>query len=252
MTDPGPAQPTAVVDPPATPPVPTPPATPPASTGAATVTADDLAKLRADLEAATQRAEQFKAESRKHEDRWKTRDQEQAKTDATLKLIAEKAGIDLDGKPDPAKLAEQLTSAQQASRQASVELAVYRAAAAAGANADLLLDSRMFMAKAASLDPTATDFVDQVKAAAAEAVTANPTFAIAKPVVEPTPTPDPTPQPQIPAASGGDFSGAPGGQRPWTDADVEKATPQQLEKAIADGLLAHMGIAPPRKGRRHG
>jgi hypothetical protein len=251
MTVPAPAQAAPPIDPAVTPPVPTPPTKPavePAPQGAST---DDLAKLRSDLDAANQRAEQFKAESRKHEDRWKTRDQEQAKTDATLKLIAEKAGIDLDGKPDPAKLAEQLTSAQQASRQASVELAVYRAAAAAGANADLLLDSRMFMAKAASLDPAATDFVDQVKAAAAQAVTANPTFAIAKPAVEPTPTLGPTSQPQIPAASGGDFSGAPGGQRPWTDADVEQATPQQLEKAIADGLLAHMGIAPPRKGRRH-
>lgn len=250
MTEPAPAQAAVTTDPaPAAAPVPTPqpPATSPAPTAppqSDTTHAATIAKLEADL--AT-----WKEQARKHEDRWKTRDQEQAKTDAALKLIAEKAGIDLDGKPDPAKLAEQLTSAQQASRQASVELAVYRAAAAAGANADLLLDSRAFMAKASALDPTATDFVDQVKAYATEAVTANATFAVTQPATEPAPTEPATPAPQLPATSGGDFSGAPGGQRAWTDEDVARATPQELTKAIAEGRLAHMGVAPPRNGRRH-
>jgi hypothetical protein len=239
----------APTPPPATPPAAAPtatpaaqPATPPAQPPVVP-TAEDYAKLQADLAS-------WQAQARKHEDRWKARDEQNEQQSAALRLIAEKVGVDLEGKPDPAKLAERLTAVQAEANQRAVELAVFRAAAAAGANADLLLDSRAFMAKAGALDPSAADFTDQVKAAAAEAVTANPTFAVAKAEPAPAAEPQPAAQPQLPAASGADFSGAPSGDRQWTDDDVARATPQQLSKAIEQGLLANMGIAPPRQRRR--
>lgn len=261
MTDPAPAQAATIPPPAAVPPVPPvaapappaqPPAAPPAAAPAAPAapapaavpTAEDYAKLQADL--AT-----WKANSRQHEDRWKARDVEQAKTDAALKLIAEKAGVDLEGTPDPAKLAEQVAAERTRANQSAVELAVYRAAGAAGANPDLLLDSRMFMAKTAALDPSAPDFAERVKAYATEAAAANPTLAAQQPAAAPAQgVPPVVPSPQLPAASGGDFSGAPGSARAWTEADVDRATPAELARAIDAGLLAHMGVAPPRRGRR--
>lgn len=252
MTDPAAAQ--AATTTTAEPPAPSPTVMPQQGTptepqaNGNTATDEAVAKLRADLDAANQRAERLQAESRKHEDRWKSRDDQLAQQAEILKLIAEKTGVEIDGKPDPAKLAEQLTAAQQQGKQAAVELAVYRAAAAAGANADLLLDSRAFMAKTGGLDPASADFAEQVKQFATDAVTANPTLAVVPPKNDEPPA-DPPPAPQLPASSGGSF-GTPSASRQWTDADVERATPQELEKAIEQGLLAHMGIAPPRKGRR--
>lgn len=220
------------------PPVPTPPQS-----------SDDLAKLRADLDAANQRADQAKADSRKHEDRWKSRDDQIEQQSAILKLIAEKTGIVIDGKPDPAKLEQQLTASQQSARQARTENAVILAALGSGADATRLLDSRTFMLKTDGLDPSAADFGDRVKALVAESVAANPTLAVTAPASAAAPATESAP-PALPAASGSDFSGAPSTAQRWTDEDVARATPAQLTKAIADGQLAHMGIAPPKKGRR--
>lgn len=92
-----------------------------------------------------------------------------------------------EGPVDAAKLTDQLTAAQQASRQSSLELAVFRAADAAGANPTALLDSRSFLATVASTEPTDMAAITQ---AITQAVAANPAFGRA---VAGTPTMKPNP-----------------------------------------------------------
>lgn len=68
----------------------------------------------------------------------------------------------------------------------------------------------------------------------------------------------PPAQPPAPA-SGSDFSGAPGGNRLWTQADYDYWTAPGrdrdgaiMTKAVADGLLVNLGVGKPRaRGRRH-
>ena len=91
------------------------------------------------------------------ENRTKRTAAESQMTDLQRK-VAEAFGIDTgDGKPDPDKLAADLTAAQQTARDRAIELAVYRGA---GDRADpsTLLDSRTFMDSVADLDPNASDF----------------------------------------------------------------------------------------------
>ncbi|MFI6168834.1 hypothetical protein ACIBCN_18785 [Nocardia sp. NPDC051052] len=115
--------------------------------------------------------------------------------------------------PDPQVLLEQASvkaqEAQQLSekhandaRQAKVELALYRAADAAGADASALLDSRSFLSDVAELDPTAKDFAAQVIAAIEKAIEANPRMKRAAAPL---------------SRSGGDLSAGPAGANPITD-----------------------------------
>lgn len=256
VTDPAPVP----VTPPAAPPAVAAPPTPaPAPTAAPA--ADPVAKLQSDLDAANQRAAQLQAEARKHEDRWKQRDTQLDQQQQTLKLLADKLGVPLDDKPDPAKLAEQVAQYQTSARQAATELAVFRAAQAAGADANALLDSRAFMAKTSGLDSTAADFADQVKAIVAQQVTANPALAAPngqQPAPNGTPAPGtppvPAPAPAVtplPAASGPVQTATPATGQPWTEEMVAAATPAQVSKAIEDGLLSHLGVGKPRRVHRH-
>ena len=82
-----------------------------------------------------------------------------------------------DETADPVKLTEQLTAAGAEARQAKIELAVFRASQATDADPNALLDSRTFLAKVASVDPTDAAAIE---AAVAEAVAANP--RLGKPV----------------------------------------------------------------------
>lgn len=92
-----------------------------------------------------------------------------AKTLAAIqKALNPEAG---DEKPDPVKLANQLAERDADAKQARTELAVYKAAAKQGADADALLDSRAFLAKIADLDPSKPADIDK---AIKEAVTSNP------------------------------------------------------------------------------
>jgi hypothetical protein len=110
-----------------------------------------------------------------------------------------------DEKLDPAKLTEQLTGAQAQIKQTQVELAVYQAAADAGAKANALLDSRSFLTKISALEPGDTA---GITAAINEAVAANPAFAAASAVAEPVDPNAPTvPKPN--PAQGSSGSGAP-------------------------------------------
>jgi hypothetical protein len=82
-----------------------------------------------------------------------------------------------DQTADPAKLTEQLTTTQAAAQQALLELAVYKAAAAAKADPAALLDSRAFLTKASGIDPTDTA---ALAAAISEATTSNPRFKVSQ------------------------------------------------------------------------
>lgn len=79
-----------------------------------------------------------------------------------------------DETPDPAKLTEQLTTAQTAQRAALVELAVFKAAGNHKADPAALLDSRAFLASVTDLDPSGSDFAAKVDAAIKAAVDGNP------------------------------------------------------------------------------
>lgn len=99
----------------------------------------------------------------------------------TLDAIVNALNPDAEGdKPDPVKLAQQLTDSQTDSRQSKIELEVYRTASEHGGNPAALTDSRTFLAKVAGLDPTAEDFRTKVIDAAKAAVTENNTLAAAR------------------------------------------------------------------------
>lgn len=101
----------------------------------------------------------------------------------TLDAIQKALNPDAEGeKVDPVKLANDLTAAQQATRQAAVELEVYKTAADHGGNPAALTDSRNFLAKVADLDPTAEDFRSKVVEAAKASVAENPTLQAARAV----------------------------------------------------------------------
>ncbi|WP_441251190.1 hypothetical protein [Kitasatospora sp. McL0602] len=94
-----------------------------------------------------------------------------------------------DTPPDPAKLAEQITSQtariselEAAARARDTELAVHSLAEKHGAKVGALLDSRAFVKAIGELDPAAKDFTAQLDAAIKQAVTDNPTaYRVAPP-----------------------------------------------------------------------
>lgn len=181
-------------------------------------------------------------------DKWKTlsrKHERQAKenADASAAAAAEQAKLDkvltalgLDTATsktaDVDTITSQLQAARAAQRAHAVELAVLRAAGRNGADGDALLDSRSFLDSLNGVDPADTAAItDAIKTA----VTTNPRFGRAATDTDGAATTTTPPARQ--ASSTSDFSGAPGGQRQWTEADVQRATPAQLRKATADGLL---------------
>ena len=96
---------------------------------------------------------------------------EEART-ALAQEIGKALGLVKGDEPaDPVKLTEQLTTAGAEARQAKIELAVFRASQATDADPNALLDSRTFLAKVATVDPSDSAAIE---AAVAEAVAANP------------------------------------------------------------------------------
>jgi hypothetical protein len=162
---------------PATPPAATPPAVPAPPAADATPPAAPAAwdgKVESLPDAAQKMIRDLRAESA--ERRTKLTAAEQAQQDA-IRALAKAAGIDIpgiDAAPDPAQLAQELTTAQQASRQAAVELAVYKAAGKHSGDPVAILDSRAFLASVTDLDPNGSDFADKVDAAIKAAVDGNP------------------------------------------------------------------------------
>jgi hypothetical protein len=152
--------------------------------------------------------------------------------DKVLRALAEKAGIDVDGKPDPDKLLADISSRDERLKKTRIENAVLKVAPKHGADLDALLDSRTFLSELAELDPADKTFQANVEKAIKSAVEKNPRLK-AQQGQTTTQT-----QQQAPAApSGGDFNGSPQGQRQWTEADVDRASAAELDKAMKDGLL---------------
>ncbi|MFE6500765.1 hypothetical protein [Kitasatospora sp. NPDC057738] len=79
--------------------------------------------------------------------------------------------------PDPAKLTAEIERATAAHRETSIELAVFKGAAKAGADPGALTDSRAFMASLGKLDPGADDFAAKVGKAIEKAIVDNPKLA---------------------------------------------------------------------------
>lgn len=149
----------------------------------------------------------WKKRARTQEDRAKANkqalDKAQADSKATLDAIAQALGLKSKDE-DPKALAEKLTTelggAQTDARQARVELAVYKAAAKHGGDADALLDSRAFVKAVGELDPADDGFAGAVGEAIKTAIKANAKLAAAPPAEKKTPP-----------RSGGEIPGAPGG-----------------------------------------
>jgi len=201
-----------------------------------------------------------------------------AETERNRKL-AIALGVAPDEPPDPEKLAAELAAERKAKqdaidrstareRELTVELQLLRQASRHGANPELLADSRSFMATLAGLDPSSEDFASDLGDAIKKAVEANPAYKITAPG-------GPAADGQNAGGGGGAGSGsdgkkaagskttapparsgsdsghqaAPGGNRQWTDEDVEKASPAELADAVDAGLLTGMGYHPRKKRR---
>jgi hypothetical protein len=135
-----------------------------------------------------------RSEAKNLRDRAKSADDVRSELAST---IAKALGIEQDTPPDPAVLAQQLNEQTTAARQASVELAVYRAATSVGGDPAALLDSVSFVRSLGDVDPTDTNAIaEKVKSA----VTANPALGVA-PVRR---------APALNPAAGMSESGAPG------------------------------------------
>jgi hypothetical protein len=201
----------------------------------------------ADATPAPETVDYWKARARQHEDRAKGNHEEVTRQGQALALIAEKLGLDLEGKPDPEKLQAALESSQRQHRSTAAELAVYRAASAAGADADALLDSRAFMASIEGIDPAAADYRQQVKDAATAFAEANPRYKSAVPDDD-----DAKPKRPPVARPSADF-GTPPRSKQWTEADIKRASDAELDAAMKAGLLTEYGVGatkPSRYGRR--
>lgn len=212
-----------------------------AATEAATTDGTGTTDYKAMYEAAQADADKWKGLSRKHEKQAKDNSdasQTAAQRQEALDKVLAALGVDGAGSkaPDVNAITAQLEQEKAASRARAVELAVLRAAGRNGADGDALLDSRSFLDSLNGVDPTDTAAItDAVKAA----VTANTRYALAADTAgkDGSTGQQQTQQQQRQASTVGEFNGAPGGQRQWTQGDVDRATPAQLEKAIGDGLL---------------
>ena len=232
----------------------------------------ELAAAKTALEDAKAEAKRWKDQSRIQEGRSKANHAQVKGLEGVVRQIAEKLEIEYDDRPDPEEVARRLTAAQTEARQLRVERAIYLTAAKRGADANALLDSREFIARTEAIDPEASDFADQVADLVTDAAK-QAKYQLPAPPAPPNLTPQVTqapaqqqpadqfvqpPQQQPPAqSSGADFSGAPGGNRLWTDADYAYWTAPGrdrdgtvMAKAIADGLLVNLGIGKPHRATR--
>jgi F0F1-type ATP synthase membrane subunit b/b' len=144
---------------------------------------------------------------------------EQAQKELTDKL-AVALGLKKDAAADPAALTASLTAAQEKANQSARELAIFKSAAATGADPSRLLDSNSFMSSVAGLDPSDGA---AISAAITAAIAANPLLKAV----------------QAAAASGTELGGT-GEQGQITEAQLAQMSPEQINKALREGKLAHL------------
>lgn len=191
--EPTPTEPTTTEPPAAatTPPVSPKPTEPPKA-------AEPATSPWADPKAAEAEIERLRKENAKDRTNAKAQAAEEARKELA-NTIGKALGIVEEGsETDPAKLTESLTTSQAEAKQARVELAVFRSAAAAGGDPAALLDSASFLASLAAVDPSDTA---AITAAIQSAVEANPRLGAA-PAGPTSPAPNP--------AQGAGANGAPG------------------------------------------
>jgi hypothetical protein len=168
-------------------------------------------------------AQRVVREAREGEAKARTNAKAQAATEAAeqarqelAQKIGKALGLVKDGdgeQADPAQLTQQLTKMADTNKALTVELAVWKAAKKAGANAQALTDSRSFLDRIGKLDPTADDFDGRLRDAIKKAVDDNPQYR----------------EGQVPLRSGGEFTGGPGG-----GAEKEPSTPgERLRRGYA-------------------
>lgn len=204
-------------------------------TGAATAASTTATQSAPTVEQLQADVEKWKALSRKNEAAAKGKTETEAAQRKLLAEVAQKLGIaTADGQPDPAQITAQLETAQREMKSRTTELAVLRAAGRCGADGDALLDSRAFMAQLDGLEGT-----EAIEAAIKLAVAQNPARygSGTQAAATGTGTGAATTTATASASTAGDFNGASGGARQWTEEDVARATPGQVTKAIEQGLL---------------
>lgn len=130
-----------------------------------------------------------------------------------VNAILKAAGIKTD-EPDPVEVASRSTAEAAAAKR---ELAIFKAASAAGADPTKLLDSNSFMSSVSGLDPSDGS---AVSAAIQAALTANPSLKTARAA----------------SASGIPLGGS-GEQGQVTEAQLAQMTPEQIVDAQSKGLL---------------
>lgn len=164
--------------------------------------------------------------------------------------LAKAFGLAGDEPPTAEQLTERLTASnaerdaeRKRAQQAAVELAVLRAAATQQVDGNTLLDSRTFVSALDGLDPTAPDFGQKVTDAVNAAAEQNPRYKVAPAAPAP-------PEPPAIPKSGAEFGAPPQGPRQWTEEDVQRSSPSQLQDAINKGLLENLGFGPRRSARR--
>lgn len=118
-------------------------------------------------------AQKLITDTRKEAGDYRTKAQTAA--DTAQKELTDKLAVALGLKPDaasdPAALTASLTEAQSKASQSARELAIFKAAAATGADPSRLLDSNSFMSSVAGLDPADGA---AISAAISAALSANP------------------------------------------------------------------------------
>jgi hypothetical protein len=147
----------------------------------------------------------------------------QAAAEEARNEILKQLGLTKDGDqaPDPAKLAADLAASREASQAAARELAIFKAAATAGADPTKLLDSNSFMTSVKGLDPNDGNAVaEAIKAA----VGANPSLKAVRAT----------------GASGIEQAGGSGEQGQITEQQLKTMSPEQISEAYAKGKLAHL------------
>lgn len=132
--------------------------------------------------------------------------------------IAVALGLKPDAATDPAALAANLTKSQSEGLQTKRELAVFKAAAAAGADPSKLLDRASFLTSIAGIDPTDGA---AIKTAIEAAIAADQTLKATRAV----------------GASTVETPGGPGEQGQITEAQLAQMTPEQIADAYDKGLL---------------
>lgn len=191
-----------------------------------------IEQLQADVE-------KWKTLSRKNEAGLKAKNEADAAQKQLLADVAAKLGIQTaGGQPDPAQITAQLEAAQRTAKTSATELAVLRAAARLGADGDALLDSRTFVAQLDGLEtPEAIDAAIKLAVAQSPGKYGRGAQTGASTTDAGAGTGASTTAGTAGASTAGDFNGASGAARQWTDADVARATPDQVRKAMDQGLL---------------